>query len=113
MATDSNNSNDSPAIGCFFLLIIVVVAGVWIYNAFKTKEQPLAVSLAAYFVDSSGNTIVAEDRVPSHLKIKGTVSQAGKLVDAGSVRLTVAKIDNSFQQTIATDVKAGQFESDD
>src|SRR5439155_720081 len=47
------------------------------------------------------------------LKVRGTVSQTGKQIDEGNVRLTVWKVDGSFQQAVAIGIKGGQFETDD
>ena len=116
MATDPSNRQDSAAVGCVILVIVLgfVVYGIYrAYYSYKGYDQPGVVTLAAYFVDSSGNPVVDGTGDDGHLKIRGTVSQAGKLLDEGNVRLTVAKTDDSFEQTVAIDAKGGQFESED
>src|SRR5437870_3829219 len=99
--------------GCFVLVVIVLVVGGIIYERyFASKAQPV-VSLAAYFVDKAGNPVLSKDAKDSHLMIKGDVHVDGKAVPTGNVRLLVRQIDDTFQQVVSTDLKAGHFETDD
>jgi hypothetical protein len=113
MANSSTDSSGSFG-GCLVLFIIVIAAGSFIYERyFASKTQPVVISLSAYFVDNAGNPITSKDVTGSHLKIKGDVHVGGKALDTGTVRLTVRELDDSFQQAISTDIKAGHFEIDD
>lgn len=110
----SNTSNDSPIIGCIFLLAMVIVGGIFVYKYFfPSTTRPAETSLSAFFVDDSGNPLVNKESVGGKLKIKGQAYQAGKPLTAGTVEVTVNTLDDSFRQSISVELKSGQFETDD
>lgn len=110
----SNTSNDSPVIGCIFLLALMIGGGIGVYKYFfPSTAQPLTTSLSAFFVDESGNPIVNKEAAEGRLKIRGQAYQAGKPLPAGIAQVTVSTLDDSFRQSISVEMKSGQFETDD
>ncbi|HWP52981.1 MAG TPA: hypothetical protein VN476_02550, partial [Pyrinomonadaceae bacterium] len=112
MPTESPKTEGSPLPGCLTLIVAVAIIGSIVYSRYVGKSQPVVISLSAYFVDDSGNPLIASNDFNGHLKIKGQVYQSGKPLE-GNVRLTVSKEDDSFQQGISLDLKGGAFESED
>ena len=110
---ENTSSNDSPIFGCLFLIFLVIAGGIGLYRYFfPSKTQPITISLSAFYVDESGNPVASKE-APGHLKIKGQAYQTGKPLPGGMVELTVNTLDDSFRQSVSTEVKSGQFEIDD
>jgi hypothetical protein len=119
----ADNHKHNPwylALGSVVILGCLALCVLFIHLAYVQLFPPGAnvVSLAAYFVNDSGDFVPQDPNAygKTHLKILGSVSTNGEPV-SGMVRITVSSGHEPkqayFRQSVSVPVQRGRFETDD